>query len=395
MSKIYRIVPLGQTGSGKSQLCNFICRDKSNKKFIVSDGLNSQTKKPQVESFTRQVNRKDIKIELIDTPGCSDSEGEELKNFKLLIDELRQLKSIDLFLLVLNFTTRIDQSVRNYLQLISSTFTPMEFYNHLAIIFTNYKEKPSKRDIEKKEIKLGQLIDILKETIGISSSYTTFIPEVYEIDTEKDDNNNFIEKFQSTIDIILLKMQTIIELNGEINTGNIEFNRVKDRMIEEEERFKKLQKHLENQLKEKEQNIKKYKKKFTEIKKQFNEQINEHEEQIYQYKKEIKRYEEKEEKVKKKYEDAKQRDSLEKEKQNKFDIKIRELDELIEKKQKEEFKGIISAIAGIGISFIGAGALIGIPLFTYGVATLSQAGNEKEQYKSEKSQLEIASTINA
>ena len=46
MSKIYRIIPLGPTGSGKSQLCNFIYRDKSNMKFEVSDGLDSQTKYP-------------------------------------------------------------------------------------------------------------------------------------------------------------------------------------------------------------------------------------------------------------------------------------------------------------------------------------------------------------
>ena len=129
MSKVYRIVPLGPTGSGKSQLCNFILQDKSNRRFEVSDGLNSKTKNPQIEKYMRRVNQSDIKIELIDTPGCSDSAGDDEKNFISLIDKLREIKSIDLFLLVFNFTNRIDQSTRNYLKLIASTFTPMECYS--------------------------------------------------------------------------------------------------------------------------------------------------------------------------------------------------------------------------------------------------------------------------
>lgn len=259
MKKIYRIVPLGQTGSGKSQLCNFIIQDKSNKRFGVSDGFNSQTKKPQIESYIRKVNGEDINLEIIDTPGCSDSSGDDEKNFESLIDKLREIKSIDLFLLVLNFTNRIDNTTRNYLKLIANTFTPLEFYNHLAIVFTNYRENPTKRDIEKKEIKVNQIIDILKNTIGISSNYTSFTPEIYEIDTEKDDFNNFIPKFQGTIDIILLKMKNIIDINGEIFTHNLKYNRVKERIIEEEEKLKNIKKQLEKKVKENEEKFKKYK----------------------------------------------------------------------------------------------------------------------------------------
>ena len=74
MPKIYRIVPLGPTGSGKSQLCNFIYRDKSNMKFEVSDGLNSTTKYPQCEYYVRKIKDENISVELIDTPDWSDLE---------------------------------------------------------------------------------------------------------------------------------------------------------------------------------------------------------------------------------------------------------------------------------------------------------------------------------
>lgn len=380
MSKIYRIVPLGPTGSGKSQLCNFILQDKNNRKFEVSDGLNSKTKTPQIEKYTRRVNQNDIKIELIDTPGCSDSAGDDEKNFISLIDKLREIKSIDLFLLVFNFTNRIDQSTRNYLKLISNTFTPMEFYNHLAIVFTNYRENPSKRDIEKKNIKVKEIIDILKDTIGISSNYTTFIPEVYELDTEKDDYNNFIPKFQATIDIILLKMQTIYELNGEILTHNIKYNRVKDRIIEEQEKIKKIKEQLEKQVKEKEKNIEKYKKKYLDIKKQFDIEIEQYEDEIKEYRN--------------KCNNIQRRDTEAEEKKKKYDIKVRELDEIISKNNSQALSSAGITLAGIGMSFFGPLILVGVPLSIYSMIQLFVALNESDKYKNIKIELEKNYFIN-
>ena len=249
MSKIYRIVPLGPTGSGKSQLCNFIYRDKSNMKFEVSDGLDSQTKYPQIELCIRKINDENLNIELIDTAGCSDSGGSDEENFKYLIDELKKKKSIDLFLLVFNFTNRIDGKTKDYMKLIANTFTPTEFFNHLAIIFTFYPENPSDMQIKKKERITSQIIGIIKDTIGLADGQTTFCPAIYELDTAKK-NGNFIEKFQATIDIILLKMQMIIKVNGEVNTENIRFCGVKDRLKEEQEKLEKQR--LENERIQKE-----------------------------------------------------------------------------------------------------------------------------------------------
>ena len=249
MSKIYRIIPLGPTGSGKSQLCNFIYRDKSNMKFEVSDGLGSKTKYPQSEYCVRKINDENINIELIDTAGCSDSGGSDEENFKYLIDELKKKKSIDLFLLVFNFTHRIDGKTKDYMKLIANTFTPTEFFNHLAIIFTFYPENPSDMQIKKKERITSQIIGIIKDTIGLADGQTTFCPAIYELDTAKK-NGNFIEKFQATIDIILLKMKKIIKVNGEVNTENIRFCGVKDRLKEEQEKLEKQR--LENERIQKE-----------------------------------------------------------------------------------------------------------------------------------------------
>jgi flagellar biosynthesis GTPase FlhF len=218
-------------------------------KFEVSDGLDSQTKYPQIELCIRKINDENINIELIDTAGCSDSGGSDEENFKYLIDELKKKKSIDLFLLVFNFTNRIDGKTKDYMKLIANTFTPTEFFNHLAIIFTFYPENPSDTQIKKKEKITRQIIGIIKDTIGLADGQTTFCPAIYELDTEKK-NGDFIEKFQATIDIILLKMQMIIKVNGEVNTENIKFCGVKDRLKEEQEKLEKQR--LENERIQKE-----------------------------------------------------------------------------------------------------------------------------------------------
>ena len=226
MSKIYRLVPLGPTGSGKSQLCNFIYKDKSNTKFAVSDSPNSKTKNPQFEICTRN----GINIELVDTVGYSDLNENDDKNFKNLIEILRQKKTIDLFLLVFNFTQRIDQTTRDYIKLISNTFTPTEFYNHLAVIITNYRENPTKKEKIMLDRKVGEIKDLLKEIIDIEDGENTVTPKFYELDTETDDNNEFINKFQTTIDVILLEMKANVMEFGEFNIETIKYNGKKDHL---------------------------------------------------------------------------------------------------------------------------------------------------------------------
>ena len=68
MNKIYRIALVGPTGAGKSQFCNFLLNDLSNSKHKVSDSLNSCTTQPQ----STIMEKNNIKLELIDSPGNSD-----------------------------------------------------------------------------------------------------------------------------------------------------------------------------------------------------------------------------------------------------------------------------------------------------------------------------------
>ena len=401
MSKIYRIIPLGPTGSGKSQLCNFIYRDKSNMKFEVSDGLDSQTKYPQCEYCVRKINDENINIELIDTAGCSDSGGSDEENFKYLIDELKKKKSIDLFLLVFNFTNRIDGKTKDYMKLIANTFTPTEFFNHLAIIFTFYPENPSDMQIKKKERITSQIIGIIKDTIGLADGQTTFCPAIYELDTEKK-NGNFIEKFQATIDIILLKMQMIIKLSGDVNTENIKFCCVKDRLKEEQEKLEKQRlenERIQKENEEKSRKLEEDKRKLEELREEQKKiqklsedekrkMAKEREELDQRIHEQIQKQKEQDEENQKMQEELKKKaEEMEKIK-NEYDIKIRNLDELIKVEEKKSKIGAWTFGIGAGLCLIPFGFLIGIPTTIAGAVIHEKAEANIKKYRKEKKEYE-------
>ena len=217
-------------------------------------------------------------------------------------------------MLVFNITNRIDNNTRNYIKFIANTFTPTEFFNHLVIIFTNYKENPTFRDEEKKNKKTNQIIDIIKNTIGIGNKGITFIPKVYELDTELNNDGNFIEKFQATIDIILLRMLNMVEINGPVDTKNIKYNNVKDRIKQEEEELEKKYKEFEKQKEEEKQRSEEEKRRLEEerIKYEKNKRILE-ENKIKDEKKrkEIEEKQKRLEEEKKMYEEKKKKDEEE------------------------------------------------------------------------------------
>jgi GTPase SAR1 family protein len=245
---------LGPTGAGKSQLCNFIMKDKENKTFKVSESINSCTQDPQLEYYTRNIEeseKKKIKLELIDTAGSSDSGDNNERNFKSLIEKLREKKNVDLFFLVLNCTSRLgglEGPHRQYIKMISETFTPNEFYGHLEIIYTHYPN--TIKEQKKCETKKVEIIDAIKNIIGKATLNLDPPPEAWPLDTDIDENDNFIEKYQKTIDVILLKMIAKVNKYGVVNTENLQYKGVKDRIKEENEKIEKAKKEIEKKQKE-------------------------------------------------------------------------------------------------------------------------------------------------
>ena len=198
--KTYRVLVIGPTGSGKSQFCNFVLKDKTNSKNKVSHFFQSCTSNPLSNEFERN----GYKFEFIDTVGYSDSNDKDEENFENLVTFLKDKKSIDYILLLLKFGERITGETKKYLQTLNRIFVENDFYSHLSVVFTKYPEKPKKEEIEMKDKLSSGINSILKEVFNIKKEQILPEVKVYYLDTDIDEETNeYIKKFQDTVDIIL------------------------------------------------------------------------------------------------------------------------------------------------------------------------------------------------
>jgi predicted GTPase len=105
---IFNIEVLGNTGVGKSSLCNMLAYNQN--AFKVGDEGTSQT---QLTSETQLTVYKEfkfmgkpdgIKLRLVDTQGLSDTGGDtkDMQHIKNMVERIRELETIDLFLLCLD-----------------------------------------------------------------------------------------------------------------------------------------------------------------------------------------------------------------------------------------------------------------------------------------------------
>jgi len=248
MSKIYRIFVFGPLRSGKSQLCNFILMKKV---FDARPQSCSQT----VDIFNTK--RNGLNLEIIDYVGYTEYKaGNDLHKILHKLKD-KKLNSIDLFLLVINpFYVRYPSDTKNYIKLILNTFTPIEFFNHLGIIFTHCYDLTKEKLRKNIDIIVMQLNQIFEELIGIKNNPNIILPKIYEIDTKLDDNEKYIEKYQATIDVLLLNMEKNYEICGEISIQDIKFDGVNERL--ENEVIKLEESKDENREKKIEELIKKY-----------------------------------------------------------------------------------------------------------------------------------------
>ena len=192
---------------------------------------------------------RDISIEVIDTPGLSDTQGRDEQLAKKMIQNLKDLKEkkkldIRLILLVLNFRNpRIGLSIQCMIRFYCNVF-PKNLAYHIGIVFTNYdheyeianSDEPNSypREIKQKSYmpKVMKIIsDETKEPLNLN--VPVFFVDNKKMDKNSEDELNNLFFFVKSLNPI----EEIQEFNSLYKSVIDEF---RDQTYEEEENGRKV-----------------------------------------------------------------------------------------------------------------------------------------------------------
>ena len=90
VENMLKVLIVGPMGVGKSQICNFFQKDRTNSKNRVSDSLESCTQDPKSNVFERI----STYFDFIDTAGNNDSDEIDIINLEKLVSYLKRIKKI-------------------------------------------------------------------------------------------------------------------------------------------------------------------------------------------------------------------------------------------------------------------------------------------------------------
>lgn len=142
---------MGKTGHGKSTLSNLLSNSND---FAIGSSTRSCTKEIKLKSFFNQENQ--VNVSIIDTPGLSDSDGDDNK----IIDDMKKylikpdIPRINSILVTISIQeNRMDQSLKNLLEELFKIFPLKNLWEHVIIIWTYYSGSASqKKRLEQKAL---------------------------------------------------------------------------------------------------------------------------------------------------------------------------------------------------------------------------------------------------
>ena len=215
---------MGKTGHGKSTLSNLLSNSND---FAIGDDTRSCTKEIKLKYFVNQENK--AKISIIDTPGLSDSDGDDNK----IINDMKKylIKSdiprINTILIVISIQeNRMDQSLKDLLEAICKIFPLKNFWEHVIIIWTHYSGSKKKKENLVKKAKGNFAQEFIDLTQAINRKHNLNIELKDELnmifneyDNQEDDEKIIAEnKSQTTNNInkIISLMKNMNPLYAEV-----------------------------------------------------------------------------------------------------------------------------------------------------------------------------------
>ena len=155
---LYKMLLIGETGSGKSSLVNLFCNCAKLQEVGgegIENGIHQFTDIELENPEARQMESKTtgaklyrttlgkLEMGIIDTPGFGDTRGmeQDSENVRKIIQELQRIESINCVCLVINGRQgRLNAAIR-YVFAEITTIIPREIMNNLIVVFTNTNDE--------------------------------------------------------------------------------------------------------------------------------------------------------------------------------------------------------------------------------------------------------------
>ncbi|BFU23991.1 AIG1 family protein putative [Entamoeba histolytica] len=206
---------IGETGTGKSSLGNFILK---NDVFTVSDSTISETR--DVVGENGKGDRKDLIV--IDTPSLQESKEFNENFLNGIVDIVKEQGGINGIVIVLNYNTnRISNNIKIMIQIMSKIFPSHDFLKHICIVWNKCYYSISDRQLtNQKEIKRNEFLpELLRLTEIFTGAEENIDIPMYYVDSQPDEERDNIRS-EEEIERLIKWGRRITPIN--IDTSNLE-----------------------------------------------------------------------------------------------------------------------------------------------------------------------------